>query len=73
MDFLFAALLDIGAAWNLFGLRALRAPITQELAEDEVAGEALRATCRRRDRELLGRAWPGYAEELNAARRRGRA
>ena len=73
MHFLYCLLLDLGAALNLFALRAHRAPIIQELAEDQAEWEAFLNTCRRRDRELLGRAWPGYAEELNAARRRGRA
>ena len=70
MNFLFCLLLDVGATFNLFGLRAQRAPMAQELAEDQAEWEAFMSTCRRRDRELLGRAWPGYAEELNAARRR---
>ena len=70
MHFLYCLLLDLGAALNLFGLRAHRAPIIQELAEDQAEWEAFINTCRRRDRELLSRAWPGYAEELVAARHR---
>lgn len=74
MHFLFCFLLDLGAALNLFGLRAHRAQMTQEFAEDQAEWEAFMTTCRRRDRELFGRAWPGYAEELHAARlRRGLA
>jgi len=70
MPFLYGLLLDVGATFNLCGLRAERARLSRELNEGQAEWEAYMATCRRRDRELLGRVWPGYTEELTAARQR---
>jgi hypothetical protein len=70
MNFLIGLLLDLGSALNLFGLRAQRDRVARECAEEQAEWEAFVNTCRRRDHELFGRAGPGYAEELYAARQR---
>ena len=70
MNFLFCLLLDVGAWLGLSGLRAERDRLAADLDEGNASMEAFLRTCRRRDAELFGAAFPGYAEELTRARTR---
>jgi len=70
MNFLFCLLLDVGASLGLFSLRAERNRVAADLDEGNASMEAFLSTCRRRDAELFGAAFPGYTEAMTQTRTR---